>query len=125
MAREPGWFPVYLEAMALIDEAYRLRRACADEHRGLAEQIRLAAIGMALNLGEHGRRPAHDDRSLLWHARVLCAECAEVLELLRLRAPSPDMPERCAQRLAGISARLNALLEGVKRRHAQLALDGR
>ena len=78
---------VYQKALMAVDEAYKVTKTFPSEERfGLIDQLRRAAISVALNIAEGSGRTKRDFCHFLRNARASCYECIAVLQISRRRS---------------------------------------
>lgn len=77
---------VYQEALLLIDVIYEITKNFpSNEMYGLINQLRRAAISIALNIAEGSSRTKKDFRHFLDMSRGSCYECVAILTIARNR----------------------------------------
>lgn len=106
---------VYQKSLALIDEVYRLTHTFPSEERfGLTDQLRRAAISIALNIAEGSGRTKRDFCHFLRTSRSSCYECAAVLQIAERQAYlSAAVRQRCAQQVVDVSKMLSGLMRSL------------
>ena len=106
---------VYQKSLALIEDVYRLTHAFPSEERfGLTDQLRRAAISIALNIAEGSGRTKRDFHRFLRTARSSCYECAAVLQIAERQAYlSVDKRQRCAEQVIDVSKMLSGLMRSL------------
>src|SRR5215510_6652737 len=108
---------VWQESMRLVEDVYRMtRRFPADERFGLTSQIRRAAVSIASNIGEGGRRKRR--KAHLNHLDIALGSQGEVdvqLEIARRLAYVGDIDhKKIEDRVARVGRMLNGLIESLQ-----------
>src|SRR5262245_1803245 len=108
---------VWQESMRLVEDVYRLtRRFPTDERFGLTSQVRRAAVSIASNIGEGGRRKRR--KAHLHHLDIALGSQGEVdvqLEIARRLAYVTDVEHRqIDDRIARVGKMLNRLIESLQ-----------
>jgi four helix bundle protein len=108
---------VWQESMRLVEDVYRItRRFPADERFGLTSQIRRAAISIASNIGEGGRRKRR--KAHLNHLDIALGSQGEVdvqLEIARRLGYVTDVEHHKTEgRVARVGRMLNGLIESLQ-----------
>ena len=106
---------VYQKALRFVDLVYDVTRAFPSQERfGLTDQIRRAAISIALNIAEGSGRTKKDFRHFLRNARASCYECVAVLEISVRRAYlTREQLPRYTQQLIDISKMISGLMRSL------------
>lgn len=77
---------VYKEALVFIDSIYRITSSWPKEEQfGLINQIRRAAVSIALNIAEGTSRTKKDFRHFLDLSKGSCYEVVAVIEIAKMR----------------------------------------
>jgi four helix bundle protein len=108
---------VWQESMRLVEDVYRItRRFPSDERFGLTSQIRRAAISIASNIGEGGRRKRR--KAHLNHLDIALGSQGEVevqLEIARRLIYISDVEhKKIDERVARVGRMLNGLIESLQ-----------
>ena len=108
---------VWQESMRLVEDVYRVsRRFPADERFGLTSQIRKAAVSIASNIGEGGRRKRR--KAHLNHLDIALGSQGEVdvqLEIARRLTYVSDVEHgKIQERVARVGRMLNGLIESLQ-----------
>ena len=106
---------VFQKATSLIDEVYRLTQVLpASERFGLVEQLRRAAVSIALNIAEGSGRTKRDFRHFLRNARASCYEWAAVLQISsRLGYSSDEAQNHCKEQLVDVAKMISGLIRAI------------
>lgn len=110
---------VYQTALAFIDDAYELSKTFPSEERfALIDQLRRAAISIALNIAEGSGRTKKDFRNFLRNARASCYECVAVLTIASKRSYlSLERRQHCLQQLTSVSKMISGLIRSLGGTH--------
>jgi four helix bundle protein len=108
---------VWQESMRLVEDVYRFTRGFpADERFGLTSQIRRAAVSIASNIGEGGRRKRR--KAHLNHLDIALGSQGEVevqLEIARRLMYVRDAEhEKIQDRVARVGRMPNGLIESLQ-----------
>ena len=108
---------VWREAMQVVEDVYRLtRRFPPDERFGLTSQVRRAAVSIASNIGEGGRRKRR--KAHLYHLDIALGSQGEVdvqLEIARRLGYVSDVDhQKVATRVAEVGRMLNGLIASLQ-----------
>jgi len=108
---------VWRESMLLVEDVYRLSRLFpADERFGLTSQVRRAAVSIASNIAEGGRRKRR--KTHLNHLDIALGSQAEVdvqLEIARRLTYVKDADHRTiVARIDRVGRMLNGLIESLQ-----------
>jgi four helix bundle protein len=108
---------VWRESMLLVEDVYRLSRLFpADERFGLTSQVRRAAVSIASNIAEGGRRKRR--KAHLNHLDIALGSQAEVdvqLEIARRLMYIKDADHRTiVARIDRVGRMLNGLIESLQ-----------
>ena len=111
---------VYQKAIELADRVYTMTRAWSSpQMRSLTDQLRRAALSIALNIAEGSGRTKRDFRNFLRTSRASCYECLAILEVARRQQQIPTSEHGqyrawCIELTRMISGLMNSLSkEGV------------
>lgn len=107
---------VYQESLVFIDQIYQITNVFPkDELFGLTNQLRRAAISIALNIAEGSSRTRKDFRHFLDIARGSCYECAAIFTIIKHRnyisgLDLQNLYDHCNKIARMVSALKNSLL---------------
>ena len=106
---------VYQKALAFIDDVYGLTQSFPTNERfGLTDQLKRAAISIALNIAEGSGRTKRDFRHFLRNARASCYECVAVLQMSVRRAYlETDAHTRYERQLTDIAKMTSGLIRSL------------
>ncbi|MBI3011411.1 MAG: four helix bundle protein [Candidatus Omnitrophica bacterium] len=106
---------VYQKSLSFVDAVYELSHSFpAIERFGLSDQLRRAAVSIALNIAEGSGRTKRDFAHFLRNARASCYECVAILQIVKRRAYITQAEQdRHVQPLIDIAKMLSGLIRSL------------